>query len=226
MATFFDTLSSSYTTIVVASSDNGIPTLQFLDSTNSLTKLFDTLGAAFSVVSSDMHGNITKIRTRFDQNAARSGTLQELVNAERADNSGKAADALLWLKRGLEFTAMGLRRNLDNPSEELSTSFNKAYEGTLSRHHNFMIRGVFFGKLNTHGGVLATTQSFPTHPVLFFYYLMQLAMKACPSRVDFYAKLSRSDPAKMKEQLVAWLSALETQVSIINQFLKANGIEK
>ncbi|KAH6587819.1 hypothetical protein BASA50_011120 [Batrachochytrium salamandrivorans] len=197
MATFFDTLSSSYTTIVVASSDNGIPTVQFLDSTNSLTKLFDTLGAAFSVVSSDMHGNITKIRTRFDQNAARSGTLQELVNAERADNSGKAADALLWLKRGLEFTAMGLRRNLDNPSEELSTSFNKAYEGTLSRHHNFMIRGVF-----------------------------SLAMKACPSRVDFYAKLSRSDPAKMKEQLVAWLSALETQVSIINQFLKANGIEK
>ncbi|KAH6568173.1 hypothetical protein BASA62_005640 [Batrachochytrium salamandrivorans] len=197
MATFFDTLSSSYTTIVVASSDNGIPTVQFLDSTNSLTKLFDTLGAAFSVVSSDMHGNITKIRTRFDQNVARSGTLQELVNAERADNSGKAADALLWLKRGLEFTAMGLRRNLDNPSEELSTSFNKAYEGTLSRHHNFMIRGVF-----------------------------SLAMKACPSRVDFYAKLSGSDPAKMKEQLVAWLSALETQVSIINQFLKANGIEK
>jgi Glycolipid transfer protein (GLTP) len=52
-------------------------------------------------------------------------------------------DALLWLKRALEFTSLSLRRSVDNPAEELSVSFGTAYKTTLSLHHNFMIRPMF-----------------------------------------------------------------------------------
>ncbi|EGF80404.1 hypothetical protein BATDEDRAFT_11622, partial [Batrachochytrium dendrobatidis JAM81] len=195
--TFFDELPSSYTTVTISNADNAISTVQFLDSTHSLTRLFNNLGSAFSIVSTDMHGNITKIRASYDKDPTKCGTLQELVKTKLAAKETTGVDALLWLKRGLQFTASGLRRNLNNPTEELSVSFNKAYEGGLSKHHNFMIRNVF-----------------------------SLAMKVCPSRADFYAKLAGSDPAKMKEQLEAWLAALEKQVAIIDEFLRTLNIEK
>lgn len=54
-----------------------------------------------------------------------------------------ATEGLMWLLRGLKFTAMGLRHNLTNTSEELSVSFNKAYEGSLRKYHSIMIRPIF-----------------------------------------------------------------------------------
>jgi len=55
----------------------------------------------------------------------------------------QAAEALLWLTRGLSFTAQALRRHVDNPSEELNVSFSKAYDATLSKQHGFVVRGIF-----------------------------------------------------------------------------------
>lgn len=85
----------------------------------------------------------------------------------------------MWLLRGLDFTAQALRRSLTNQSEELSESFTKAYEGSLKQHHNFIVKGAF-----------------------------GLAMKACPYRKDFYAKLG--EPQEMVHvELEKWLAALE-----------------
>jgi hypothetical protein len=50
----------------------------------------------------------------------------------------------MWLLRGLKFTSMGLRINLDNPTEELSTSFTKGYEGSLKKWHGFAVRPIFY----------------------------------------------------------------------------------
>ena len=44
---------------------------------------------------------------------------------------------------GLSFTSSALRRSVTNPSEELSTSFNSAYDGTLKKYHSFVVRPVF-----------------------------------------------------------------------------------
>ncbi|KAL2913688.1 hypothetical protein HK105_206848 [Polyrhizophydium stewartii] len=185
MATFFDSLPRQFSDVNVLAAESGIETLPFLQASEGLTRMFDTLGSAFSVVKSDVQGNIT------------SATLQSLVEAEKAENKNTATVGLLWLKRALEFTALGLRRNVDNPGEELSASFHKAYDATLSKHHTFMVRGVFSASLF-----------------------------ACPSRADFYKKLAGSDPNKMQGQLASWLGALENQVRIIDQFLRAKGIEK
>lgn len=96
--------------------------------------MLDTLGTAFSPVRSDIQGNITKIQARYDQAPEKSKTLQSLVLAERAEKQKTATEALLWLKRGLEFTSLALRLNIDSPNEELSASFTKAYGQTLSKY--------------------------------------------------------------------------------------------
>lgn len=81
-----------------------------------------------------------KIRTRYNAAPEQSKTLESLIEFEAKEAAGdkkkrkarapaqtpltgQAAEALLWLTRGLSFTAQALRRNVDNPSEELSVSF-------------------------------------------------------------------------------------------------------
>lgn len=69
-------------------------------------------------------------------------------------------------------------------------SFTKAYEATLRQFHSFVVRPVF-----------------------------SLAMKACPYRADFYAKLG-SDQERVHEQLSAWLQGLEAIVAQIKLFFE------
>ncbi|KAG0744024.1 hypothetical protein G6F57_007648 [Rhizopus arrhizus] len=188
--TYFDTLARSY---VDVDTSKGVDTEQFLEATEGLVKLFDLLGsAAFSVVQNDMNGNIKKIRERYLSNPTANNTLEELMKNESPEKKRVATEGLLWLTRGLDFTAQALRRSLDNPTEELNTSFTKSYEQTLRKHHSIVIRPVF-----------------------------GLAMKACPYRKDFYEKigvLTEDGLAQMR----AWLEALENIISIIQNVFKAN----
>jgi hypothetical protein len=54
----------------------------------------------------------------------------------------------LTCHRGLDFTAQALRRSMENSEEELNTSFTKAYEATLRKHHNMLVRPVFSVSFN------------------------------------------------------------------------------
>jgi hypothetical protein len=49
----------------------------------------------------------------------------------------------LATRSGLDFTAQALRRSQTDKSEELTVSFTKAYEGTLRKYHNFVVKGAF-----------------------------------------------------------------------------------
>lgn len=49
----------------------------------------------------------------------------------------------MWLLRGLSFTCKSLQHSQANKTEELSVAFNKGYEGSLKKHHNFVVKGVF-----------------------------------------------------------------------------------
>ncbi|AAS50707.1 ABL064Wp [Eremothecium gossypii ATCC 10895] len=189
MSTFFDQFKTSFTNAPVDSSGN-ISTTEFLEASEGLVKLFDLLGnTAFTVVQKDLTGNITKLRNRQLSHPGESATLQELVIAERAQGSKTASEGLLWLTRGLQFTAQALRETLDHPELELSKTFTDAYGKTLTKHHGMLVRPVF-----------------------------KLAMKACPYRKDFFAKLG-SDQEKVDTQLKQWLAALEKIVEILLQFL-------
>lgn len=85
-----------------------------------------------------------KIRKREMTALEKSETLEELVKNEPADDKKRTAtEGLLWLTRGLQFTAIALRRSLDNPEEELSESFTKAYEQSLKKYHSFVVKPIF-----------------------------------------------------------------------------------
>ena len=49
----------------------------------------------------------------------------------------------MWLLRGLSFTCKALQIAQANKSKELSVSFSEAYEGTLKKFHNFVVKGIF-----------------------------------------------------------------------------------
>jgi hypothetical protein len=136
-----------------------------------------------------MLGNIKKIRERFLADPVAGATLQGLVKSELASKKHAATEGLLWLNRGLHFTSLSLRQNVSNPSQELSESFRSAYTNTLKPHHSFMVKPIF-----------------------------SAAMSATPYRKDFYQKLG-GDETKVNAELEKWLSALEAQVAILNDFL-------
>ncbi|KAI8976030.1 glycolipid transfer protein domain-containing protein [Pilobolus umbonatus] len=188
--TYFETLDRSF---VDVNTTTGINTAEFLEAAEGVVKLFDSLGsAAFSVVQNDMNGNIKKVRERFLSNPTANDTLQNLMDNESHEKKRVATEGLLWLTRGLDFTAQALSRSLEDPSEELTVSFTKSYEATLKKFHSFVIRPVF-----------------------------TLAMKACPNRKGFYEKLdvvTDDSRAQMKE----WVQALQQIIYTIQEFFSSH----
>lgn len=120
--------------------------------------------AAFSVVQNDLSSKIAvrsfhpwyleyplkevsplsqKVRERLAANPQTSETLEQILIDEKQENAPFATGALTWLLRSLKFTSLGLRLNMANQKEELSTSMTKAYDRTLRPYHGFMIRPLF-----------------------------------------------------------------------------------
>lgn len=195
MSTFFDEQRKSFVDVPVT--DTKIDTASFLEASESLVKLFDLLGSsAFSVVQKDMSGNIHKVRAKLLADPANAATLQDLILSEANTKDKKATQGLLWLLRGLEFTAKAMRETLDNPLKELTVTFTDAYSKTLSQYHGMLVKPIF-----------------------------KLAMKACPYRKDFFAKLG-ADQARVNEQLAAWVKSLEEIVAIIMAFFTSGNYGK
>jgi hypothetical protein len=202
--TWFDTLKTHFSDVPI-DSDQGIATEQFLSAAESTTSLFDLLGSvAFTPVKNDMNGNVKKVRERFLANPTTSTTLQSLCKTELASKSHTATEGLLWLVRGLDFTAQALRHDLTanagvaanevKPKSELADSFRAAYKGTLAPHHGFMVKPIF-----------------------------SAAMSATPYRKDFYHKLAGAQvsPEGLAEAVEKWVSALEQRVAILKAFLNS-----
>ncbi|KAN0073838.1 Glycolipid transfer domain containing protein [Tylopilus felleus] len=182
--------------------DQGIDTPAFLEASEGVVRLFKLLNnPAFSPVVSDLEGNITKVRTRYLAQPTQSATLELLTLNERSEKKNTATEGLMWLLRGLSFTHQALHAAQTDPSIELAKAFTKGYEASLRQHHNFVVRGIF-----------------------------SVAMKACPYRKDFYAKLA-SDPdggvsvtaTNVDEELNKWLGGLDKIISEMRKVYKEKG---
>ncbi|KAK5936664.1 hypothetical protein PMZ80_011129 [Knufia obscura] len=186
--------------------DNGIHTSEFLDAAQALPSLIDVLDTAtFLPASQDSLNNIQKIRKRYQAAQGSSGTLQKLVQSEKdakVSYSGSASEALLWLTRGLDFTAQSLRNDLkDNkdipadsssPKKPLSDAFKKTYPGTLKRFQSGTQQAAFGA-----------------------------AWSLVPDRRDFYRKIGQSDSSQAGlEDTEKWVTALENIVGILNGFIE------
>ncbi|KAJ1896664.1 hypothetical protein LPJ66_003854 [Kickxella alabastrina] len=178
-------------------SNEGINTVEFLEAADGVVMLFDDLGsAAFVIVKNDIQGNIKKVRTKHESNPEAFNTLEKIVLAEAGTSDRTATQGLLWLKRGLEFTAMGVNKNLSTANEELSASFTIAYERTIKQYHNFVVKAAF-----------------------------NLAMRACPSRVDFYKKLGDNQD-NVAANLLIWATALQVLLDKLNIFYSSKDYGK
>ncbi|KZZ91532.1 Glycolipid transfer protein domain protein [Ascosphaera apis ARSEF 7405] len=186
---WFDSLRRSFPDVPIEE-NNGIKTTEFLEATESLTTLFDLLGSvAFTPVKNDLLGNVKKIREYQLTHVTQSETLQSLAADERSQKKKTATEGLLWLVRGLDFTAQALRHNLNNPTVELAESFRTAYTTTLKPYHSFIVKPIF-----------------------------SAAMSATPYRKDFYAKLG-PDTEENMSRLNIDVDALEKRVVILKGFL-------
>lgn len=62
---------------------------------------------------------------------------------EKGEKKRTATEGLMWLLRGLSFTCKALQVAQANKSKELSASFSEAYDATLKKYHNFVVKGIF-----------------------------------------------------------------------------------
>ncbi|KXJ09056.1 glycolipid transfer protein [Exaiptasia diaphana] len=184
------------------SEDGKIETDSFLKACSEIVPFFDVLGpTTFAPVKMDINGNIKKLRGFYDSNPQKFRTLQDLVDSEinarttKAKNS--ATDALLWLKRAMQFILTFLKKVLTG-EPDLVKCANIAYERTLKQYHNFIVKGIF-----------------------------NLAVKSVPYRKDFIASLGRgvADELVVLEEMQAFVDELDANIDIIQEYYSNNGLD-
>lgn len=144
MASFFGKASHKFQPLP---EDGKINTDMFLNACSQIVPFFNVLGStAFAPVKSDINGNISKLRKKYDTNPEKFVTLQDIVNSEIEEKTTKAknsaTDALLWLKRALSFIRVFLEEVMTG-EEDLVKCAKKAYENSLKKYHGWMVQGVF-----------------------------------------------------------------------------------
>ncbi|EJC99681.1 glycolipid transfer protein [Fomitiporia mediterranea MF3/22] len=194
MAPYFESV-KSFADIPLT--DMGVPTAEFLEASDGLVGMFDLLGVGvFSFVQSDIKSNIHGVRTTFKAKPLDRHTLEMLVKSEATDHHKHGTGCLRRLLRGLLFTCRALQESRANPHEEkLQPSFSRAYDVVLRRHHGFAVRTV-----------------------------VQVALRACPYRRDFYSRIAQGgSQEKLDEELARWLAGLDAIVQRMAKFYESGG---
>lgn len=146
MPTFFSQLSTKFSDVKI-DHNNGIPTTTFLDACVCIVGIFDALGAtAFAPVKMDINGNIRKIRQKYKSDPDAFGTLQDMVQQEMNTNTttvkNSATDALMWLRRSLQFM-QEMFKEISGGATDLNLVSNNAYTKSLKSYHGWVVRGIF-----------------------------------------------------------------------------------
>ncbi|XP_018526783.1 glycolipid transfer protein [Lates calcarifer] len=163
--------------------DKSVDTKLFLDTVSHIPAFFDCLGSTvFSVIKSDINGNITKIRGVYMKDPAKYVTLQDILVAEREAHAAEwpkvgATLALMWLKRGLRFIQILLQSLADGDRDEnnpnlIQVNVTKAYQEALKKYHGWFVQRIF-----------------------------QAALHAAPYRSNFLKALSKGEEVKEEDCL-------------------------
>lgn len=201
--TFFSQLPHKFSQALPEDAATGaIPTLAFLQACRGIPAFLDVLGStAFAPVKSDINGNIGKLTARLQEDPLQNATLQGMVRLEimkrttTAKNS--ATDALLWLKRALEFISVFLSEVAEANDESLSGPATKAYAQTLSRFHGWMVRGIF-----------------------------NLAMKSVPYRSDFLKSLGPAPSDAVLADMREFTVTLSSLLANLATFYSEHNLDK
>jgi len=151
-AGLFLEINRKFTLEIVRAADGALLLTAFVDAVEQFLSVLDSLGAAVAeIVKMDMRQNLRKIARASEKYCAES--MQTLVECEVKDglerDSSSGTEALLWLKRTLQFILRLLFRIAHEPSETLSLSQSalEAYDSTLRSCHNWILVQMFHGAL-------------------------------------------------------------------------------
>lgn len=202
--TFFTAAKFRFENIQIGT-DNGVPTKPFLSSCSCIIPFLDVLGStAFAPVKLDISGNIKKLEAKHATDPKAFVTLQNIVYQELKSNTctvkNSATDALLWLKRALEFMQVFLSEVVRG-EKDLAVAAGTAYSKTLRRYHGWVVRGVF-----------------------------ALAVKAVPYRSDLLTSLGTTDKGVAHHNDVirdmrVCVEGLGRITNIINQFYRKHKLD-
>ncbi|XP_045624909.1 glycolipid transfer protein [Procambarus clarkii] len=198
---FFSELSPLYPNVT---QDGKIDTVQFLEASKSFIQMYDLLGTTFYIVKKDMSGNIEKLYKTYNKAPEKYKYLNDLIFEERNDPNIFAVDALLWLKRALEFTVLfinGICEEEDKGmrSEKLDHLATEAYNQTLKHFHKWLVQNLF-----------------------------KMVVKSVPYRSDLVKSMYFGKTGSEKtlyKDLLAYIKQLETNLKVIVQMYDEWGLD-
>jgi len=126
--------------IPASTSPVGIPVKAFLDASDEVCKIFDSI-KGMSAPKGDIEGNVNKIRKNITDPEA---TLFTMIEAEaKPTKEGCTGLALLWLKRALYLVEGIMAEFCKDAEAKFKDVVNAAYAGSLKKYHGMVIKGVF-----------------------------------------------------------------------------------
>ncbi|XP_016924224.1 glycolipid transfer protein [Drosophila suzukii] len=124
-----------------AISTDKLETQAFLAASKEIVTVIESFGKLFTPVISDMNGNINKLTKAYGADVLKYQYLEDLI-VLNVNVDDFAANALLWLKRGLQLICTFFE-NIYNDSqakEALKQHLQDAYERTLKPYHGFIVQ--------------------------------------------------------------------------------------
>ncbi|XP_017096464.1 glycolipid transfer protein [Drosophila bipectinata] len=123
------------------STDDKLETQAFLNAAKEIVTVIESFGKLFTPVISDMNGNINKLTKAYGADVLKYQYLEDLI-VLNVNVDDFAANALLWLKRGLQLICTFFE-NIYNDAqgkEALKQHLQDAYERTLKPYHGFIVQ--------------------------------------------------------------------------------------
>ncbi|XP_030379042.1 glycolipid transfer protein [Scaptodrosophila lebanonensis] len=124
-----------------SNAEEKVETLLFINAAKEVVAVIETFGKLFTPVITDMNGNINKLTKAYNVDPLKYKYLEDLIILN-VDMDNFAANALLWLKRGLQLICTFFE-NIYNDAqnkETLKQHLQDAYERTLKPYHGFIVQ--------------------------------------------------------------------------------------
>ncbi|XP_020808395.1 glycolipid transfer protein [Drosophila serrata] len=124
-----------------ASTSDKLETQAFLAAATEIVTVIESFGKLFTPVTKDMNGNISKLTKAYGTDVLKYKYLEDLI-VLNVNVDDFAANALLWLKRGLQLICTFFENiyNDAGSKEALKQHLQDAYERTLKPYHGFIVQ--------------------------------------------------------------------------------------
>lgn len=125
--------------------ESKLKTSQFIEAAKGVLCLLDNFGKAFAPARYDMNRNIEKISNKYEENHTKNEFLEDMVLLEKQEGKIVATDALMWLRRGLNFLLEFFEEIVRDEAcqEDLSAFVKTAYSRTLKKYHGWFGSNLF-----------------------------------------------------------------------------------